>query len=441
MPLAAADEDALARSLPSWQPFPEAAGALEDARSRGWKLAILSNTDRDYLDASLELIGVPFDASIVASEIGSYKPAHRHWETFAERVSRRGARARRREPLPRHRAGDRARAADRVDQPARRGARAATGRRAALADRARRRTGLARAHERARRFRRRTSRSLPSCSPTTSGITAGRFRSASTRSASGPRPPISRTARGSTRTPTGRSRVGWTGTQGDVGFAIGVVHPRAKGRGIGAELVDRSEAALRTREIARIHQFTIGGDSAAAALLTARGYRDVRHFYEMAIQLDDAPAVPRRFPIEVAPRGGRARIPRCARRVVPGPLGASRRSRSRSGGSAHNAQSEPRPEPLVPDPRRRRDRCGRAQRGEPQRRRLRRRDRRAPAVARQGLREGAPAAHVPRVLRRAACRASRSASTRESPTGATHLYERVGMHVEAENVVFEKSLA
>ncbi len=87
MPLAAADEDALARSLPSWQPFPEAAVALEDARTRGWKLAILSNTDRDYLDASLELIGVPFDTSIVASEIGSYKPGQRHWETFAERFS------------------------------------------------------------------------------------------------------------------------------------------------------------------------------------------------------------------------------------------------------------------------------------------------------------------------------------------------------------------
>ena len=27
----------------------------------------------------------------------------------------------------------------------------------------------------------------------------------------------------------------------------------------------------------------------------------------------------------------------------------------------------------------------------------------------------------------------------ENPTGATHLYERVGMHVESENVVFEKS--
>jgi len=86
MPLVAADEDALARSLPSWQPFPEAAAALEDARNRGWKLAILSNTDRDYLDASMELIGVPFDTSIVASEIGSYKPGHRHFEAFVERV-------------------------------------------------------------------------------------------------------------------------------------------------------------------------------------------------------------------------------------------------------------------------------------------------------------------------------------------------------------------
>jgi ribosomal protein S18 acetylase RimI-like enzyme len=29
----------------------------------------------------------------------------------------------------------------------------------------------------------------------------------------------------------------------------------------------------------------------------------------------------------------------------------------------------------------------------------------------------------------------------ENPTGATHLYERVGMHVEQENVVFEKAIA
>jgi 2-haloacid dehalogenase len=78
------EEDALARSLPSWQPFPEVAAALEEARWRGWKLAILSNTDRDFIEASMERIGVPFELAIVASEIGSYKPGHRHWERFFE---------------------------------------------------------------------------------------------------------------------------------------------------------------------------------------------------------------------------------------------------------------------------------------------------------------------------------------------------------------------
>jgi 2-haloacid dehalogenase len=80
------EEDALARSMPTWQPFPDTRAGLEDARARGWKLAILSNTDRDYIESSLELIGVPFDQVIVASEIGSYKPAYRHWEVFREQV-------------------------------------------------------------------------------------------------------------------------------------------------------------------------------------------------------------------------------------------------------------------------------------------------------------------------------------------------------------------
>jgi 2-haloacid dehalogenase len=77
-----AEEDALAEALPSWEPFPEVRASLEEARSRGWKLAILSNTDRDFIEASMERIGVPFERAIVASEIGSYKPAHRHWRQF-----------------------------------------------------------------------------------------------------------------------------------------------------------------------------------------------------------------------------------------------------------------------------------------------------------------------------------------------------------------------
>jgi 2-haloacid dehalogenase len=84
--LPAEHQGALAESLPAWQPFREVRAALEDARSRGWKLAILSNTDRDYIDASLRLIGVPFDHVIVASEIGSYKPGHRHWQAFDEQT-------------------------------------------------------------------------------------------------------------------------------------------------------------------------------------------------------------------------------------------------------------------------------------------------------------------------------------------------------------------
>ena len=82
------DPDALAQSLPTWPVFPEVTGALERARRGGWKLAILSNTDRDYIDASIAAIGVKFDVVIVASEIGSYKPAHGHWRAFESETGR-----------------------------------------------------------------------------------------------------------------------------------------------------------------------------------------------------------------------------------------------------------------------------------------------------------------------------------------------------------------
>jgi 2-haloacid dehalogenase len=78
--------DALADSLPAWPPFEEVPAALRALRDRGWRLAILSNTDRDYIDASMARIGVPFDLAIVASEIRSYKPAPSHWDTFFART-------------------------------------------------------------------------------------------------------------------------------------------------------------------------------------------------------------------------------------------------------------------------------------------------------------------------------------------------------------------
>ena len=82
--LAPGDEQSLARSLPGWPVFPEVQDQLGQARKRGWQLVILSNTDRDLIEASIEAIGVPFNGAIVASEIGSYKPDHGHWRTFYE---------------------------------------------------------------------------------------------------------------------------------------------------------------------------------------------------------------------------------------------------------------------------------------------------------------------------------------------------------------------
>ena len=82
------EEEALARSLPQWRPFPEVPAALAEARAQGWKLGILSNTDRDYIEASMERLGVPFELAIVASEIGSYKPGLGHWRAFQERTGR-----------------------------------------------------------------------------------------------------------------------------------------------------------------------------------------------------------------------------------------------------------------------------------------------------------------------------------------------------------------
>ena len=80
-----AEEQALGDALPRWPVFPEVPGELRELRARGWRIAILSNTDPDLLETSLETIGVPVDARVTAADAGSYKPAHGHWKTLFER--------------------------------------------------------------------------------------------------------------------------------------------------------------------------------------------------------------------------------------------------------------------------------------------------------------------------------------------------------------------
>ena len=96
--------------------------------------------------------------------------------------------------------------------------------------------------------------------------------------------------------------VGWVQKHHDTGIAVGVVHRERRGQGLGSELVERSERRLRALGVGRIHAVTVAPDVAAEPLLTARGYREVRRFWEMTIELGDepppGPELPKGFRIE-----------------------------------------------------------------------------------------------------------------------------------------------
>ncbi len=61
--------------------------ALEKLRGAGMKLVILSNGDRDMLEAAKAYIGFPFDDVISVQEAGYFKP---HWKTYATAEARIG---------------------------------------------------------------------------------------------------------------------------------------------------------------------------------------------------------------------------------------------------------------------------------------------------------------------------------------------------------------
>lgn len=92
--------------------------------------------------------------------------------------------------------------------------------------------------------------------------------------------------------------LGWVETHHDTGIAVGVVHRDWGGRGLGSELIDRSEDRLRALGAARIHNVTLAPDPAAPPLLESRGYGEVRRFWEMTIELGDDPP-----PDPVVPEG------------------------------------------------------------------------------------------------------------------------------------------
>jgi 2-haloalkanoic acid dehalogenase type II len=78
--------EAIVGSMRAWQPFPDTRPALTAAREAGMRLVILSNTDRDIIDHSIKQIGVPFDAVVVAEDVGAYKPSAANFERVLEEV-------------------------------------------------------------------------------------------------------------------------------------------------------------------------------------------------------------------------------------------------------------------------------------------------------------------------------------------------------------------
>jgi len=73
---------------------------------------------------------------------------------------------------------------------------------------------------------------------------------------------------------------------GDRGNCAGAVRPSARRRGLGGRLVGLLEERIREEGAARIHNNTLAADAAATELLESRGYAEVRRFWEMGIDFD-----------------------------------------------------------------------------------------------------------------------------------------------------------
>ena len=70
----------LVSQIETLKPFPDVIAALHKLRGAGYKLVILSNGDRDMLEAAGPHIGFDFDEVISVQEAGYFKP---HWATYA----------------------------------------------------------------------------------------------------------------------------------------------------------------------------------------------------------------------------------------------------------------------------------------------------------------------------------------------------------------------
>ena len=210
----------------------------------------------------------------------------------------------------------------------------------------------------------------------------------------------------------------------------GYVHPELRGRGFGSAILERTEARGRELGFDRIGAATLAADEPGLRLFEARGYREVRRFYRMAIELHAPPPEPL-WPAGLDPR-------------------TVEREQLRE---FHAAKEEAfadewgrRPETFESFASRV---LGRLADEEVAATLLAGRELGGGWIASIGVRprwrrRGVGLALLQRAVRQFWDRGERRVQLgvdAENPTGATRLYERAGMHVVWEAVVYEKRLA
>jgi mycothiol synthase len=70
------------------------------------------------------------------------------------------------------------------------------------------------------------------------------------------------------------------------------VHPERLGCGLGGFLLDWLEQESRRRDLSTMRTAALTADRAAKALIEGRGFEPVRHFYRMLVELDAPPSEP-----------------------------------------------------------------------------------------------------------------------------------------------------
>jgi len=76
------DASALVSTIAHWPPFADVGPALSTLRREGWKLALLTNCDRDLIAQTQRRLPASFDAVVTAEDVSAYKPNHAHFKLF-----------------------------------------------------------------------------------------------------------------------------------------------------------------------------------------------------------------------------------------------------------------------------------------------------------------------------------------------------------------------